>query len=438
MFKKTLHLGTNLLKNELVSGSLYVFSGSIVGNVLAFLLNLFLARNLSYADYAAFASLLSIITLAAIPANSINTVISKFATKLFVKNQDDSLKTLYLLFLKFIFGLSFFVAILFLVMAFPFKGYLRIDNIWYVVFSGIVIATFYLNGLNAAFLQSMLKFKFIALINIGGSILKLSVGVGLVLLGYRVWGGLGALFAMMFGMYLAAYFPLSKVLRVKASAKKIQLDKKEILTYAIPAFATMLFLTSFITSDVILVKHFFSPKIAGFYAGLSLMGRVIYYFTFPIPVVMFPLLVKRHTKGLKFNNLFYLALGLVALPSIVITFFYFIFPDFSINLFLGGREYLYNIKYLGLFGIFLTLFSLVNVCVNLFLSLGKTKVSIPVITAAIAQIVLIYIFHSNFYQVIAVSLFALSILLLILLYLFFKNNVGFRETERSDIPLNSP
>ena len=95
-----------LLGHELISGSFYVFLGSVFANFLAFLLNLFLARNLSYADYAIFASLLSVITLSAIPVGSMNTIIVKFATDFFVKNENDKLKALYLIFFKFVLGLS--------------------------------------------------------------------------------------------------------------------------------------------------------------------------------------------------------------------------------------------------------------------------------------------------------------------------------------------
>jgi O-antigen/teichoic acid export membrane protein len=143
-------------------------------------------------------------------------------------------------------------------------------------------------------------------------------------------------------------------------------------------------------------------------------------------MVMFPLLVKRHAKGVNFNNLFYLALCLVILPSVAITAFYFVFPQFVINLFLGGREYLFVAPYLGIFGLYLTVFSLVNVCVSFFLSLNKTNISILVVFAAVCQIILIYIFHSNFYQVIGVSLTVSTLLFISLLFLFFKNygNVG--------------
>src|ERR1035437_6809485 len=433
-----MNLLSKLVKHELISGTFYIFIGSIFANFLAFLLNLFLARSLSYADYAIFAALLSVITLAAIPAGSINTVIVKFATDFFVNNENHKLKTLYLLFFKFVLGLSLFIIFLFFVFSSPLKNYLHIDNVWYVIASGFVISAFYLNTLNTAFLQSLLKFKLIAFINIFGSFLKLIVGVILVILGYKVFGGLGALFSMTLGMYLVAYVSLARILKEKSSVKKISLNTKQMFSYAVPTFITVLFLTSFTSMDVILVKHFFSPQTAGFYAGLSLIGKVIFYFTAPIPAVMFPLLVKRHATGKNFVNLFYLALILVILPSVAITAFYFVFPNFVINLFLGGREYLYVAPYLGIFGLYLTVFSLVNVCVSFFLSLNKTNIFIFVVLAAISQIILIYIFHSSFYQVIGVSLLVLSLLFIALFFIFFKNYGNFGKLKETIAILNTP
>lgn len=438
MRKRLLFLGRNFLKHELVSGIIFIFSGSIFGNILAFILNLFFARNLSYADYAILASLISVITLAAIPMGSMSTVIVKFATDFFVKKQNNKLKTLYFLFLKFVLGLSLVVISIFIIFSALFKNYLHIDNVWYVIATGFVIASFYLNGLNIAFIQSLLKFKFMAIINIISSALKLTVGVLLVLAGYRVFGGLGALFSMTLGTYLIAFIPLAKILKEKTSDKQISLNVRRIFSYAVPTFITILFMTSFTSTDVILVKHFFSPHIAGYYAGLSLMGKVIFYFTAPIPGVMFPLLVKRHATGANFNNLFYLALLLVILPATAIVAFYFVFPNFVINLFLGGREYLYVAPFLGIFGLYLTVFSLVNVCVSFFLSLNKTNISIFVVLAAVSQVVLIYIFHSSFYQIIGVSFVVLAILLVILLYFFFKNYGNFGKLKEAIAISNTP
>lgn len=408
-----------IIAHELVSGSFYLFLGSIFANILAFLLNLFLARNLSYVDYGIFASLLSVITLAYIPAGSINTIIVKFATKYYSQNEMDKVSSFYFLSARFILFLAFILFLFFLMLSAPLSAFLRLNNIWYGVVVSLVISIYYLNSLNVAFLQSLLKFPFISFLNTFGGVIKLIVGILFVFAGFKAFSGLWSIFFMTLGSFFVAFIPLRGILSQR-NIKKISIPTKEIMRYSIPAFFTVLFLTSFTSTDVILVKHFFDSHQAGFYAGLSLMGKVIFYFTFPIPMVMFPLLIKRHTLGQAYKKLFYLALFLVFIPAILITGFYYLFPQTTINLFLGGRDYLMLSKYLGIFGLYVTIFSLVNVCVNFFLSFNETKIVYFVIIAAIFQIVLIYLFHADFYQVIYVSITVATILLATLLTYYFK------------------
>lgn len=434
-----MNLLNKIAKHELVTGSFYIFVGSMFGNVLAFLLNLFLARSLSYADYAIFASLLSVITLASIPAGSISIVIMRFATDYYAKNQIKKVKAFYSKLFKFIFGLSLLILLGFIIFSIPLKFYLHLDSIWYVILAGLSVSVSYLFVMNAAFLQSLLKFKFISLVSVVGSVVKLFVGVVLIILGFKAFSGLWAIFFMIFISFLIGFVPLRKIIFQKIKKEdEVSIKTKEIFSYALPAFVISLFLTSFTSTDVILVKHFFNSHDAGFYAGISLIGKVIFYFTSPIPMVMFPLLVKRHSTGRNFVNLFYIAMFLVILPSIAITAFYFVFPKFVINLFLGGREYMYVAKYLGIFGLYLTVFSMVNVCVGFFLSLNKTKISYLVVSGALAQIILIYLFHSSFYQIIGVSLIVSSLLLVSLLYVFFKNYGNFGKLKENIAFLNSP
>lgn len=408
-----------IIAHELVSGSFYLFLGSIFANILAFLLNLFLARNLSYVDYGIFASLLSVITLAYIPAGSINTIIVKFATKYYSQNEMDKVSSFYFLSAKFILFLAFALFLFFLILSAPLSAFLRLNNIWYGIVVSLVISIYYLNSLNVAFLQSLLKFPFISFLNTFGGIIKLIVGIILVYAGFKAFSGLWSIFFMTVGSFLVAFIPLRGILSQR-NIKKISIPTKEIMRYSIPAFFTILFLTSFTSMDVILVKHFFDSHQAGFYAGLSLMGKVIFYFTFPIPMVMFPLLIKRHTLGQAYKKLFYLALILVFIPAILITGFYYLFPQTTINLFLGGRDYLMLSKYLGIFGLYLTIFSLVNVCVNFFLSFNETKIVYFVIIAAVLQIILISLFHADFYQVIYISITVATILLVTLLTYYYK------------------
>src|SRR3990167_2233018 len=418
MNMKIFHVGKRILAHELISGSLYLFLGAVVSSFLAFLLNLFLARNLVPSDYGIFASLISLIILITIPALSINTIIVRFATDYFSKGEMGKGAKLYKETLKILSFFSLLIFGIFVLLSFPIMSFLHIDNIWYVILAGLIIALSYITVINTAFLQSLLKFNFLSFVNVASALIRLLSGVFLIILGFRVFGGLFAIISMSIVSFVLAFIPLRFVLREKGGTTSI--FGKEKFSYAIPTTVAIFFLTSFTSMDVILVKHFFNSSDAGLYGGLSLIGKVIYYFTGPITMVMFPLLIKRHTRGENFNNLFYLTIILVSLSSISISIFYFIFPAFVINLFSGGREYVGAISYLGLFGLFITLFSILNVLVSFFLSLKKTFISFFVVSAALLQIFLIFIIHDSIVHVISISIFVCSLLLIVLLLYYVK------------------
>lgn len=416
MKDKIIFLANRFISHELVSGSVYVFAGFLFASFLSFILNLFLARNLTPSDYGIYASLLSLFTLASIPTQSVTPIVVRFATDFFAKEENDKAANFYIKVFKFVFIFSFLIFVVFFLFSSPIENFLHLDNFWYVIITGLSVAASYLAIVNMAFLQSLLKFSLVSLSYILNGFVRIAVAFILVYFGFKVFGALIAILIATLIPFFLQFIPLRFLFKSKTKDTKI--SGKEILSYALPTSIATLSLMSLTSSDVILIKHFFSSGDAGLYGGLSLIGKVIFYFTGPIPSVMFPLLIKRHARGENFNSLFYLALILVFIPSFGITLIYFIAPSFIVNLFLGGGNYSRMASLLGLFGVFLTIFSLINVFVNFFLSLKKTSIFIFVLTAAILQIVFINLFHSSFVQVVFDSLFV-SAGLLIALFIFY-------------------
>lgn len=418
---KFINLIKKVITHDLVSGSFFIFVGSTISSFMAFLLNIYFARELSYSDYGVYASLLSIVSLLTIPSAALSAIIVRYATLFFSKKEDKKAGAFYKQAFKYLllFSASLNIGLLII---FPFiSAFLKIDQIGLIFLTGISVTTFYMAILNMGFLQSLLKFRLIGLLHLLAGIGKLLSGVFLVFLGWKVYGALFATLVFSFIDFILSLIPLRKVIR--NAGKEINIGAKDITAYAVPTTVAIFALSSFISSDVLLVKHFFSATEAGYYGGLSLVGKVIFYFTGPIPVVMFPLIVKKHANSENFRNLFFVAIVMVLIPAFLITGFYFLFPDFTIQLFLGGKGYLAIAPYLGLFGIFLTIYSVNNVFVNFFISIKKTKMCLVALFWAIVQIILIFIFHDNFHQIIYVSI-ATSILLLASLLMYYLKVYG--------------
>jgi O-antigen/teichoic acid export membrane protein len=414
---KYITLLTNLLRHELISGSIFVLVGGTAGSLFAFLLNLFLARNLSYSDYGIYIALISLFTVMTIPASSLTATVVQFAARYIAKNELEKAAGLYRKMTFIWFSVGALIALSIIALEPLLLPFLHINDPLLVLITALSVGLAYFGIVNTAYLQSMTKFFYFSLALFLGSAIRLISGVSLVKIGFGPLGGVVAILSTPLTVLLLSFIPLMFVFRTKINRDIV--SSKEIVFYSVPAIIGLVSLSLFITTDTILVKHYFSPDSAGLYGGLSIVGKVIFYFTALIPSVMFPLIVRRHEKGEVYHNLYLLSLIMVFLPSITAVLIYLAFPGFVLNLFLGGGAYLQMGQYLGLYGIFIAVFSLLSLSVNFFLSIRKTKVSYLTLLFAVLQIVLIFIFHNNFYEVILSSIISVSLLFVLLLLYFY-------------------
>jgi O-antigen/teichoic acid export membrane protein len=412
MRKKT----KEFLKHPLIAGSTVIFLGTLFGNVFNFLYTAYMLRFLPSGDKGVLFALISLITLPSLAAGAITPAIVSFAGSYFAKEENGRLHGLYSRIVKLylIGGILFFIIFL---MCIPlFSEFFKISSYQLLLLANVIIFMGFFNVINMGFLQAKLAFSYISFLNILNPLIKLGIGVLLVVMGFAVGGAVLAIAISVLIPFLISFIPLKYIFNKKTEKEKGSI--KELIIYALPSAAIVLGLTSFITSDILLVKHFFHPLQVDFYAGISVIGRVIFYFSAPIAVVMFPLIVQRNSKKESSGGIFLLSILLVLLPSIAITIIYFIIPDLIMSIF-GIKNIVGESKILlGLFGIFISIYSLLSVLVNYYFSIKKTNIYIPILIAAFAQIVGIWFYHDNFLYVISISVIT-TLLLVISLLLYY-------------------
>lgn len=435
MRKRFLYLGNYFLKHELVAGSIYIFLGSVVSNVFNLFFSLFMSRNLTVEGFGILASTFSLISLIAIPAGSIIPTIVSFAGSHFAKEDYGSVKALVLKIIKPLLTISIFVLFCFFIFAGYIGDFFKIADRSIIMIVGIIVAYAYIGVVSSGLLQAKLAFKYISFSNLAGSVLKFVIGVGLVFLGLGVRGAVWAVFIAGVIPSILGFIYLKFVWASKIN-KKSKINFKNILSYGIPSALATLGMTSLISTDILLVKHFFDPLQAGVYAGLSLVGKVIFFFTGSIGGVMFPLIVKKHAKNENYNNIFKMAIALVFIPSVFISIFYFLYPDLAISFFIKNEIYRSASGLLGLFGVFIAIYSLITLFVYYFLSIKKTNVYIPVLIAAISQALLIVLFHGSLFAVVVISLLV-SLVLLSTLVIYYIRIYG-EYKKINNVVLSSP
>ncbi len=405
-----------IIKHPLIYGSSIVVIGGIISNFFNFLFNLFMSRNLSLPDYGTLASVISLISFPGLMVSALMPLVVSFAGEYFAKGQLEKIRGFYWKVFKFPLFLGLLTLTIFLILTPNLADFFRIENTAVLFFAGIIIFLTFIGILNIALLQAKLAFGFQVFLSLFGSIIKLGAGVIFVLLGFSAIGAVSAITVSSLVTYFLSFIPIRFIFDDKLISSSA-INTKELFRYGIPSALTLLGLTSLISTDVLLAKHFFDPKIAGIYAGMSLIGRVIFYISSPISSVMFPIIVRKYNSQENFSNTFKLSLVMVAAPSIVLTALYFLFPEFFVIFFLKKSEYLPMVPYLGLFGVFLSLYCLLFLISNFYLSIKKTYVYIPILIGAVTQIILVTLFHQSFFQLIQISILVTFLLVLgLLLY----------------------
>lgn len=397
-----------LIKHPLFSGSVIMLIGSNGINFLNYVYHIIMARLLGPSGYGELVALISVIGLLGVIPASVSLVVIKYVSS--AKTDDEVVNLVGWLKSKSL--LIALVLFLLTLMISPFvSSFLYIEKGSYLVLIAVALLFSFSAGLNRSILQGLLKFKEMIITIFTEGMIKIVVSIVLVFLGFQVGGAvLGFVVSAIIGWYLTRF-----CLRgYNQKSSHIPTNIKSMFLFVIPVIIQALATTSLYSSDLILVKHFFTSHDAGIYASLSTLGRIIFFATGPISAVMFPLVSKRLSQGDNYKKIFVYSFTATAFFAFSLLIVYWFIPQLVIR-FLYGTLYLEQSHLLVWFGLFMTLFTFSSIIINFNLSLGRTKIVIFPFLAAFVQILLIWMYHISLVEVVFISTVITALLLLSLL-----------------------
>lgn len=399
-----------IIRNEFFNASIWAFLATGTMSVGNYFYHLLMGRMLGPESYGVLESTISFLYILSVPFNTLTLIIVKFVSAYKGKQDYKSISGFYFYLRKnlFIFGL---IATLIILLLSPIIiSLLHLPSILFPVFISINFFIGLFSVLTKSMLQGFLKFSAFFVANATEILTKIILAVILVILGFSVIGAYFALIASVVVSYLVASYFIKKE---KLNFEKFT-ENRNIFKYSIPVFLTTLSLTSLFTTDIILVRFFFPGVESGYYAALSVLGKVIFFASSPLTIVMFPIVSEKHAVGKKFQHLIFTSFVLTLVIALVLIVTYYLFPEFMVGI-LFGNKYLRIVPLLGFFGVFIGLYSLCGLLANFYLSIHRRIVSFFVMIAAILQIFLIILFHRDLLQIINISIIITSILLVVLI-----------------------
>ena len=184
-------------------------------------------------------------------------------------------------------------------------------------------------------------------------------------------------------------------------------------------------------SDILVVKHYFEAEQAGLYAALALIGRVVYFLTWMLVMILLPKVIVAQKNGENTSNILKKYLSYILVLTSVLVVGCYLFPETIITL-LFGKAYISMSGLLWKYALATSLFALSNVFVYYFLSLERY---LPVALAMIfglLQVGLLVVFHESLLQVVLVQIALMCVLLAVqvVFWLTAKNKPIKTEEER--------
>ncbi len=413
-------ISEQLNKNDnLLRHSLFILVAAFIVNILNYAFQLYMGRVLGPIDYGVLGVLFSLFYVLNTPANTINTVITKFSSEYRAKEEYNKIR--YLLTKSFkligIYGSVFLIA--YVLLSKYIASFLNIDNVFPVILIGVMIFLSFLSPITSGLLMGLQKFGWYnanSLIHTG---LKLGLGILLVSLGFGVAGAIISVNISILLVILLPLVPLAFLFKYQNDIKKLNIFKYSLVILF--GSAALMFIVNI---DVILVKHFFSSLEAGYYVAASTLAKITWFASSALLMVMFPKISDRHNKNLDSSSILKNTLFYTFLISFMVVLVYFIAPTFVSGL-LYGKEY----KIAGLIGYFsvgLGFFALNNVLMLYNFGVNKIKFVYLIVFFAILETVLISLFHSTLLEVIK-TVSVVNILLFFSLILYTKKELGVRN-----------
>ena len=267
-------------------------------------------------------------------------------------------------------------------------------------------------------LQGRLRFVPLAATFLVEMAVRLSVGSGLVLLGMGVDGATAGL-----ALSLVAAWATVMLFRPSRSRARrpvevgpadvspdTSTDLAGVRAYA--AFVSVLLVGQMVinNSDVLIAKASLAPFEAGLYSAVALIGRAVFFLSWSVATVVFPVVAVRHARGESGHRV--LAGGIVAVLGIgtvcVVGASLFGGPVLGVVL---GPEYSGLSGPLAFYALATTLFAVACLIASQHLATGRIRESWVVLAGAGLQIVLLLLWHNSIAQLIAAQLVTMSVLL---------------------------
>lgn len=404
------------LTSTLLEGRTVFLIASTGVNGLNFLHNLIMGRLLSPAGYSQLSLLITLQLLLGLIPSTLQTVSARFSATYIAQSQLGFILTLRRTGNRFTYLLGASLMVLLLGLSHVLTNVFQLDSAWLVLPIAIATPLFISMGTDRGVLQGLNAFYWLAAAYVMEAAMRLGVGS---LLGYAlreaghsldgaVWGVAQGMVMTWFISWLALrHFQVEHT----TVPPEEQHEWRTLTSLILMALIGQAIITN---SDFLLVKTFFSSNDSGLYAAVSVLGRIAYFGTLPLTVVMVPLIAKQQALGESTQKSLWILLGGGIVLCGTLLLVASLFAPLLLKL-LYGNAYESASTLLPLYTLSASLYVLTNLVVTYRIALGQGSETWLPLLGGILQVVGILLLHKTLQQVIWVQVILMAVLLVAVL-----------------------
>lgn len=293
----------------------------------------------------------------------------------------------------------------------PVAAYLHLPDSHIPAVLAIGIAVYVPLGVRRGAMQGLCSFGRLSGSFIVEAIIRFLAGLIMVAIGYGVLGAVGAISAAVVAAYL--YPPLGRELRVESEAGHPASFGEGI--QAIVFFVGQVIINNI---DILLVKHFFTPELAGLYAAVALVGRLVYFASWQVVSAMFPVSAAAKPQDEDPHLVSWSLLAVLGI-SVLFVLVLSLFPHLVIQTILGV-EFHQGEPLLALYAAATGLYSLSVVLMTYEMSRRIANTGWMQLVFSGVLVAAITVFHNTLRQVIVVQIVLMAIMLIVVLLPFLR------------------
>ena len=396
--------------HKVVRGGAWVAAATLIWHVSNFAFNSVAARFLGPADFGSLAAVVALLYGASPIMYSVQTVASKLTTSLVESGKLAQVRGL----LRFYALRLAFAGLVVGAMVVLFSGalarFLHVESGTPIALLALALTISVPVNVQRGVLQGSMRYRRYATSVGSEAVVKLTAAiVVLVWLWPSVEGavltvGIAAVAALIVNGILIRFLPAPRA-KVKPIAHPYR--------YSLLTLASLTLLALMLSADVLAAKRYLDADTAGLYAAVSLAGKIVFFATSALSLVLFPWFSSRTERGLDAKAGLSGGLGLIAGISVVVIAIYAFFPEAVITP-LFGAEYNAIDGDLPWMGLAFACYATVYLMATYLLSRASTFGIGVLAVTLVGQLGGLFAFHSSITQIIAVEIAAFGAAALVL------------------------